>query len=68
MITSPSSDFHGVWKKFIDSAVLDDSYPQRIAASFQYLCPDWNSTFFTLKVSTKDFNNFDYNFEINCRI
>jgi hypothetical protein len=38
-----------MWKKLIELGLFDESYAQRINASFQFLCPDSNSNSFSLK-------------------
>lgn len=44
-----NSSHHMIWKKLIELALFDDSYPQRINASFHFLCPDAEVNTFTLK-------------------
>eukprot|EP01033_Poteriospumella_lacustris_P019171 gene19171-13847_t len=44
-----TSSHHAMWKKLIDMGLFDESYSQRINASFQFLCPDGDSNCFSLK-------------------
>lgn len=49
--SSSNQSHHAMWKKLIDMGLFDESYAQRVNASFQYLCPDAESNSFSLKVS-----------------